>query len=109
MTDTTPTLAEQIANGGGHLRLWDGRTVEFVWSNSTEPPEDRLPLLDVLAEREGWTLATLDHAERGRVWSGRMRVDENGDIEARPESEFLAGIILPVNPAVAPEAGSNDE
>ena len=108
MTNTN-SLAELLAGSAGHLRLWDGRTVEFVWSNGTEPPEERRPLLDVLAEREGWTLATFDYPGRGRVWAGRMRVDENGDVEARPEREFLSAIAWPGLPAGSFGGGSNDE
>lgn len=104
MTETATPHADAIENTRCDIRLWDTATGEFVWSNH---PDEHRPLLEFLAERTGWTLATLDWPGRGRVWSGRMRVGENGDVEARPESEFLAGIIVQVNPAVAPEAGSN--
>lgn len=109
MTDTATPIADQIRAAGSHLRLWDPTTAEFVWSDSTEPPEERRPLLDVLAERDGWTLATLDSPNRGRVWAGRMRIGAEGDIEARPEREFMTAITWPDNPAFAPEGGSTDE
>ncbi len=106
MTQTPTPRADAIENTRCDIRLWDPATTEFVWSNH---PDEQRPLLDVLAGRPGWTLATLDWPGRGRVWSGRMRVGEDGDVEARPESEFLTVITLPANPLFAPEGGSNDE
>ncbi len=107
MTETATPLADRYATTSGHLRLWDPATIEFVWSNQSEPPEDRRPLLDVLAERGGWTLATFDWPSRGRVWSGRMRVGENGDVEERPDSAFLTSIKVPDNAALAADYAAN--
>lgn len=84
--------AERITNSAGHLRLWDGDTHHHLWSNHSEPASERRALVDVLAERDGWTAATFDWPNRGRVWAGRMRVSDNGDVEAAQELEFLAGV-----------------
>ncbi len=108
MTETATPLADQATKAPGHLRLWDSATIEFIWSSDT--PRDAGPsLVEVLAAAGGWVLATYDYATRGRIWSGRLRIGENGDVEARPESEFLTAIALPINPLMATEAGSNDE
>lgn len=108
MTETATPIADQASKAPGHLRLWDSASIEFMWSSDTL--RDAGPsLLDVLTEAGGWVLATYDYASRGRVWSGRLRIGENGDVESRPESEFLTVISWPANPAYAPEAGSNDE
>ncbi|ORA24920.1 hypothetical protein [Mycobacterium aquaticum] len=106
MTDTP--VADTLATTQGHLRLWDSATLTLLWSNSTEPPESRRPLLDVLAERNGWTSATFDWPGRGRVWAGRVRLGDNGDVEARPEWDFIEGVVVAANP-VFPETGSADE
>lgn len=92
MTDT-PT-AEALANSCGIVRLWDDDN-EFIWSSS-----ERRPLVDVLAEIGDWTLATFDWPGRGRVWMGKMRLGEAGDIEAVPASEFLRTVRYGYNPAL---------
>ncbi|MDV7192619.1 hypothetical protein [Mycolicibacterium fortuitum] len=75
---------EKITNSTGHLRLWDGDTHNHLWSNHSEPASERRPLAEVLAERVGWTPATFDWPNRGRVWAGSMRLDSTGNIEAKP-------------------------
>lgn len=76
--------AERITNSAGHLRLWDGDTHHHLWSNHSEPASERRALVDVLAERDGWTAATFDWPNRGRVWAGSMRLNDTGGIEAKP-------------------------
>ncbi len=107
MTETATPIADQAAKAPGHLRLWDSATIESIWSSDT--PRDAGPSLhEVLTAAGGWVLATYDYALVGRIWAGRMRIGENGDVEARPEFEFLAAIELPINTVMAPEAGSNE-
>lgn len=88
---------EKITNSAGHLRLWDGDTHHHLWSNHSEPASERRALVDVLAERVGWTAATFDWPNRGRVWAGSMRLNDTGGIEAKPAGfqyteEFVEGV-----------------
>ncbi|WP_229482188.1 hypothetical protein [Mycolicibacterium mageritense] len=55
-------------------------------------------------------LATFDWPDRGRVWSGRMRIGDNGDVVAIPEWEFIekVGYALYTESGVVEEAPRAD-
>ena len=77
------------------VNLWDADTQAHLWSSrgATTMLEEFLGALD------GWTLATIDNAD-GRIWAGRARIDDNGQLEMRPEYEFLRHILIPgISPA----------
>jgi hypothetical protein len=91
-------IADALAGTAGTVRLWDPTTNEFVWA-----PGGETTLVEAVDARDGWTLATFDWPGRGRVWAGRLRLTDAGEVEARPESEFLAAIRTVDNPAVPHE------
>ncbi|GJJ23705.1 hypothetical protein [Mycolicibacterium mageritense] len=100
-------ITDALANTHGHLRLWSPTAMEFLlWSNHVELTPTAGSLVEFLIEQQtksnpqGWVLATFDYPGRGRVWSGRMRIGDNGDVEAVHESEFLTALRVDDNPLI---------
>lgn len=93
MTEPTPAPAATPS-----IRLWDLTTNELLWPNAAGQAIEQY-----LAERTGWVGATADFPDTGTRWAGRMRIDPaTGQIESRPEAEFLERVEVATNPLVDP-------
>ena len=86
------------------VRLWDLTINEFLWASDQQ---GELTALDeFLRGQPGWTGATLDKSAGdgtgGRLWAGRLRLGDDGLIEARPELAFLAPVLYGDDPLLPP-------
>lgn len=109
MAHTPPTTLEP------RVRFWHPNTHEHLWTSACDPAElveETRQALAELVEAGVWVPVTIDLVPVGTAdtnnawpqrWVGRLRLNEDGELELTPAAELLEAILVTPNPFIDEE------